>query len=244
MEKAYRRFLFPSHGVVFEVQLRQTDLWIWATENLRKEAQEALLEARMHIEGYIEANPEFMESHLPLPMDPTAPPIVREMLRAAKAAGVGPMASVAGAIAQFVGLRLLEQCSDVMVENGGDLFMRVTQTAVVAVYAGDSPLSGRVGLKIQHEDMPIAVCTSSATVGHSWSYGVADAAVVVANDAPLADAAATALCNMTRNKEALDKLLEWALEIDGVRGALIIVDDVMAAKGGIEIVPVDLTLSK
>ena len=127
---------------------------------------------------------------MPLPEDPLAPPLLRTMLSAARLAGVGPMASVAGAIAQAVGAALKPHSSSIIVENGGDCYLDMDEETTVGIYAGPrSPFSGKIGIRLTADVFPLGICTSSGTVGHSLSFGKADAVTVTARDAALADAA-------------------------------------------------------
>lgn len=114
--------------------------------------------------------------------------------------------------------------------------MGARRELLVGLYAGPSPLSGRLGLKIESGEMPVGVATSSATVGHSWSYGRADAACVVADDAALADAVATGLGNMVRTRADMERALEWAALVEGVRGALLVLGRTLAARGRMQLV--------
>lgn len=240
MERIYRRAVTRQRDwAAFAVRYKQTDLWIQADRDLRQEAEQALLEARMQVEGYARSHPSFLTAHTPLPVDPLAPPLVLWMLRAGQEAGVGPMAAVAGAIAQHVGERLLAHGKEVVIENGGDLYLRARRPLIVGVFAGGSPLSQRVGLKVGPGEMPAGIGTSSATVGHSWSYGSADAACVLAGDAALADAAATAVCNRVQGAKDLKAALEWGLKLSGVRGVLVIRGKLFAVQGVIELVPLE-----
>ena len=110
------------------------------------------------------------------------------MIFAAQAAGVGPMAAVAGALAEQVGQRLLKSTSEVIIENGGDIFIGARQILTVGVYAGGSPLSLKLGLRIDPAKGIRGICTSSGTVGHSLSFGKADAVCVLSDSCALADA--------------------------------------------------------
>jgi len=65
----------------------------------------------------------------------------------------------------------------------------------MSVYAGDSPLSGKLGAQIPAHFTPLGVCTSAGTVGPSINFGKADAVMVVCKDTALADAYATAISN-------------------------------------------------
>lgn len=230
-ERSYRRRVSPRGLVPFEVRVKETDLWILATRDLSQEALEEVLRLRHQLEGYIDSHPAFLSSYSPLPDDPLAPSVVRQMLAAALKTGVGPMAAVAGAIAEGVGSRLLQRSPEVVVENGGDVFIKARRPLRVAIYAGDSPLSMRIGLEIAPERTPLGVCTSSATVGHSESFGRADAVCVVARSCALADAAATALGNRVKGEEDLEGALEAAKGIEGVEAVVIVLRDKLALWG-------------
>src|SRR5690606_31347289 len=151
------------------------------------------------------------------------------MARAGNLAGVGPMAAVAGAFAEIVGFALLEYAPEVLVENGGDLFVKASEPVSVSIYAGKSPLSGKLGLLIRPEQTPLGICTSPGTVGPSFSKGQADAAVALSPSGPLADAAATALGNLVQGPGDLEAAVEQARHINGVTGAVLICGDRMAA---------------
>ncbi len=238
-ERTYRRAVSRHRGwSSFTVRYQQTDLWIQADRDLRAEAERILLEARIHVERYAGLHDGFLTSHSPLPADPRAPPLVMAMLEGGIAAGVGPMAAVARAIAQHVGEQLLLSCTEVVVENGGDIFIRARRPIRVGIFAGESPLSGKLAICVDHGAMPVGIATSSSSVGHSWSYGAADAACVVADHAALADAAATALGNRVRCASDLEPALAWVLGLEGVRGALIVIGTTMAAQGDVELVSV------
>jgi hypothetical protein len=157
------------------------------------------------------------------------------MYRAAEMAGVGPMAAVAGAIAEQVGRTLVEMSEEIIVENGGDIWLTLKAPAVIGLYAGRSPFSSKIGIMVKPEHTPMGICTSSATVGHSMSFGKADAVTICATDAALADAVATETCNRIRSEDDLATAIRFALSIEGVNGALAILGDTIAAMGEIEL---------
>ncbi len=239
-ERFYRERHRRAEWVVFRAQYQESDLWIRADRDLRQVAQDAVLTCRRHLEDYIARHPAFLHSLQPLPDDDHAPPVVREMLRASLAAAVGPMAAVAGAIAQAVGQRLKAQGSGAIVENGGDCYLDVTEDITMAVYAGPrSPFTNRLGLRFSVTDLPLGVCTSSGTIGHSLSFGRADAVTVVAPNAALADAAATRLGNVVQDPATINAALQLAAEIPGLAGVLILVNDRLGAWGNLELLPLD-----
>jgi ApbE superfamily uncharacterized protein (UPF0280 family) len=221
----------------FRVAVKETDLWVLACRDFSAEVRDLVIQERQQLEAYIVRYPDFLTSLVPRPEDPFAPPLVREMIEAAAAAGVGPMAAVAGALAAQVGRGLATLSPEVIVENGGDIYLAITQPATVALFAGKSPLSHRVGLNLDPALSPLGVCTSSATVGHSLSFGRADAACVLARSAALADAAATALGNRVQGPESVGKALEWVASLPEILGAVVIVGEKLGAWGQVELVP-------
>ncbi len=222
----------------FSARVKETDLWILAPRDLEAEAVDLIIKHRRGLESYIADHPGFAQALTPLPGDPLAPDLVKDMLAAGQAAGTGPMAAVAGAIAQAVGRDLAQLAGAVAVENGGDLYLDTGRDLSVGLGAGDSPISGQLALKIEAAKMPLSVATSSGTVGHSLSQGKADAAVVLAKGAALADACATALGNRVASAADLGPALDWVKQVPGVLGALVIIGSKLAAWGDVELEPV------
>ncbi len=237
----YRTWLRPGERLLaFRVVYRETDLAILAERDLSLEGLRVVREIRRPLEIYLREHPEFLTALKPLPVDPKAPEIVKRMLAAGRTARVGPMAAVAGAIAEAVGRRFLTEglTSQIVVENGGDVFLALKRSATVALFAGDSSLSGRLGLKISADLMPCGVCTSSGKIGHSLSFGRAEAVCVIARDTALADAAATALANLVKGRKSLKRVLALAEEIPGLLGVVVIAGGEIGAYGpAVELVP-------
>ncbi|MEW6142941.1 MAG: UPF0280 family protein [Chloroflexota bacterium] len=232
----YRDWVRDTDLVSFNVVVKETDLRIRARRNLRSKAQRSVIKHREPLEKYIAGHPVFLTTLEPYLVGVGTPAIVRRMARAATTVGVGPMAAVAGAIAEEVGKDLLEFSPEVIVENGGDIFMKVAKDRLVGVYAGDSPFTGKIAVRIRAEDTPIGVATSSGTVGHSLSFGKADAAMVLAASAYLADAAATALGNRVRSGVEIGIAIKWAQSIPGLLGVLVIKGGEMGMWGKVELV--------
>ncbi len=233
--RTYRHRVKGKGLVSFNVVVKETDLYIRASRNLKSKALKLVLKYRDTLERYIERHPSFLSSLDPLPVSDDAPHIVKSMLESARKAGVGPMASVAGAITEFVGTELLAFSPEVIVENGGDIFLKSLGKRIIGIYAGKSPLTGKIGLEIDGEDTPLGICTSSGTVGHSLSYGKTDAVVVLAQSATLADAAATAIGNLIKQPEDIPGGIELAKGIEGLKGLLIIKDDQVGLWGEVTI---------
>ena len=147
------------------------------------------------------------------------------------------MAAVAGAIAGRVGTDLLAHTPEVIVENGGDIFIKVNQPITIGIYAGVSPLSLQVGLQLSDIEKPFAVCTSSGTIGHSLSMGRADAVCVVADSCALADAVATAAGNHVHSKADIQAAVDFGKAVQGVKGMAVIVGDGLGIWGQLNLVP-------
>lgn len=236
--RTYRARVDPGRLVTFEVVHGETDLQISTLTDLRVQAAEAVGRVRADLEAYIAAHPRFAESFVPLPVEEHAPRIVQAMAEAAAAAGVGPMAAVAGAVAEAVARDLEAASREVIVENGGDLYLMGGTARRVLLLAGTSPLSGRLALEVAADSLPRAVCTSSGVVGHSVSLGRAHAVTVLAPSGALADAAATAAGNLVHGPADVERALDRALGIPGVSGVVVIAGEVIGARGAVTLVPV------
>lgn len=219
----------------YQVRVKETDLWVKTSGSFSEDIISYVLHLRYQLERYIEKSPDFATSITPVEEDELMPEIALLMSRAAKKAGVGPMAAVAGAISEMVGRMLSEKTGEVIVENGGDIFVNCRRDITVGIYAGDSPLSNKIGIKLKKSGMPAGVCTSSGTIGHSYSMGRADAVVILSASAALSDAAATAVGNRILSGKDIPAGIEAAKNIKGVTGALIIVGNRIGAWGQVEL---------
>lgn len=235
----YRQVTPASRLSFFSLKVKETDLWIGVnsdelTDGFLKSTEKFVWKLRKQVELYIDKHPVFRTTLEPVLIDPEAPECILSMIRAANQPRVGPMAAVAGMIAETVGHYLLKFYPEVIVENGGDIFIQVNQPAKVGIYAGSSPLSGKLALRIDPSKTPLGVCTSSGTVGPSLSMGKADAAVAISASVPLADAAATAIGNLVKTAKDMTAAMEFAQNIKGIDGAAIIFGDRFTAWGEIE----------
>jgi len=234
-KRTYRNAVTTDDLIKFEVMVKETDLLVRAERDLSRETRESVLKYRHQLETYIAMKPEFQKSLVPLVDDPHAPAIARQMIRTSQLAGVGPMAAVAGAMAESVSSDLLKLSNEVIVENGGDIYLATSKERTVGIYAGDSPLSFKIGITISPEETPLGICTSSGTVGHSLSFGTADAVCILSKSAALADAAATAVGNLILGKDDIELGLDRGKEIEGVLGTLIIVRDKVGVWGNMRL---------
>jgi ApbE superfamily uncharacterized protein (UPF0280 family) len=241
--RTYRALHRQDDLVHFRVAVKETDLDIGVrrrqySPELADWCEKLVMACRTPLEEYVKTDPDFVRSLSPYSPLPGAPAIARAMAEAGRAAGVGPMAAVAGAVAEEVGKTISRRSRDVIVENGGDIFIKSNSIRRIGIFAGQSVLSNRLALEIRPEQTPLGICTSSGTVGHSLSYGSADAVVILSPSTPLADAVATATGNMIKEYDDMEKAMHFAMSIEGILGALVIKKDKLAAKGRLKIVPI------
>lgn len=234
--RIYRQQHQKKGLVSFDITVNQTNLNIQAQSDLSQIAIKSVLECRNYIENYIDLYPEFATALKPLNPSGILPSVIREMIQAGIKANVGPMASVAGIIAQTAGESLGKFSSEIVVENGGDIFIKSDTDTVFGIYAKDSPFFMTTGIEVKKRSTPYGICTSSGTLGHSKSFGTADAATVLAASCPLADAVATALGNRVLSPDHIKSAIDWGKSIDGVEGMVIIKGQHIGLWGDLELV--------
>lgn len=234
--RTYRHTVSPQGLTTFEVVIRETDLQIAALSDLSQLAAELVSEARSQLEDYIAAHPHFAETYVPLDVEADVPPIVSAMAEAGRIARVGPMAAVAGAVAEFVARGLACQSNEVIVENGGDIFLIGAKDRTVALWAGEGVRG--IGVQVAGSSMPVAVCTSSGRFGHSTSLGSADAVAVIGASGAITDAVATALANRVHGADDVERALQAASHIHGVRGVVINAGGHVGVWGDVHLVPI------
>ncbi len=235
-ERFYRDILNHSGFERFQVRVEETDLLVIAEKNLKNEVETQAIKQRDIIKKYIKGHPEFYTSFSPVHCE-SDEEIIRLMCDSSRMTSTGPMASVAGAIAELIGRSILPLTSQVFIENGGDIFALMHRDFTVGIYAGNSPLSLKVGIRVSGGNFPVGIATSSGTVGHSFSYGKADAATVLSGSAAFSDGAATYFGNLVNANTIEKDLLERELEkFPFINGLLVIKGKEIFAWGQIELV--------
>jgi len=237
IRERFYRDISKTHGLKkFMVRVEETDLLVMAEKLLKKEVEEEVKKQRGIIKNYIRLHPEFYTSLSPIVCE-SSEGIIRLMCNSAMMTDTGPMASVAGALAEITGTKIMPFTKQVFIENGGDIFARMNRNFNVGIYAGKSPLSFKLGLKLAGGDLPTGIATSSGTVGHSFSYGKADAVTVISGSAALSDGAATYFGNLvTGNSIEKNKIETEIIKFPFIEGILIIKGTEIFAWGHIELV--------
>lgn len=234
-KRFYRDWVSAKDLYLTRIADKETDLQILTNKKIDRDfVKERVQGYRFAIENYIAKDRRFLTVLKPLAVELHAPAIIQEMSEASRKANVGPMAAVAGAIAQFLGKDLLRKgYKEVIVENGGDIFLKTTRTRLIGIYAGKAKLWNKLSLKIRPSDTPLGICTSSGIIGHSLSFGSADCVVILCKNACLADSVATATANLVRTKQDLGKAVDFAKSIRGVVAAAIILKNNLISWGKI-----------
>ena len=241
--RIYREKMNTGRFSPLVVREKESDLWIGISPEDRAIAEREIIaklrEIRSVLETYIRKHPVFFSSLHPLGIYEDDPPLIKAMKRASRAAGTGPMASVAGLVAEEMGKFILETCQprELIVENGGDIFLSVKDEIKLSVYAGNNLAFTRLGLLIPKNSGFLGICTSSGMFGHSFSLGKADSVTVVSRSCSYADAWATAIANSIKQASDVDEAME--LFRPEMKSLLCIKDDRLGIKGNMQIVPLN-----
>lgn len=235
-ERLYRAMQQSNDLITYQVIIDESDLMISSDLNAEKTVTHVLENLRIKIKNACQFIEGFEKSLIPI-SEKSDDPIIQHMIDVSRKVGVGPMAAVAGTISEQVVLKTinLTATKQMIVENGGDIYISSKKERNILIFAGASPFSNKIGIRIPKSYMPVGICTSAGTFGHSLSFGNADAVVVISKDTALADATATAIGNLVVNKEDINKGLAFGKTIEGIQGVLIIIADKMGAWGQIEI---------
>lgn len=227
----------------FTVSFRETDLWIGVnsaafTASLRQDCRIIAQDLYSDLDNYLRGDPGYQHALTPYSPRLTCPPVAAAMALAAQKANVGPMAAVAGAFAQEISTRLEQKhpITDIIIENGGDIYLRTTKPRRISIWAGASVLSNKLSIEIMPELSPLGICTSSGTVGHSLSFGQADAVTILAKNAAVADAYATAVGNMIKTFQDIKPALEYSATQPEITGVVIIAGDRLGVRGNVKLV--------
>ncbi|HQJ75441.1 MAG TPA: UPF0280 family protein [Bacteroidota bacterium] len=216
------------------IHIKETIANLICNDAIQNKIIEEVKTCREKIENYIKYDTNFLSSLKPIEINSSMPEIVKEMCLASEKVGVGPMATIAGAISHYAVKKILD-CNENfgIFDNGGDISIFTDREIIIGIYTGDAKIQN-IGLKIKPNDKIMGICTSSGIIGHSLSFGRAHAVTVLSYDTLLADAVATALCNECKVKDQI--LIEESLKkfyIDGIIGAIVIFDDYLGFIGDI-----------
>ncbi|MGC8977270.1 MAG: UPF0280 family protein [Candidatus Ratteibacteria bacterium] len=234
-ERFYRSLIEDKGFFKFEIRVEETDLLIMAKKNLKNEMKKEVIKQREILKSYIKKNPEFLYSFTPLISDEDDE-IIKLMSESSFLTKTGPMASVAGAIAEIIGKKFLKYSDEIIIENGGDIFAKMNKDFKVAIYSGNSPFSLKIGIKLKKREIPYGIATSSGKIGHSISFGDADAVCIISPSSAFSDGAATYFGNLVKGKIDKEIIMKEIKDFPFIEGIVIIREKEIFLWGNIEIV--------
>ena len=241
--RKYRETMRQGRFNSFVVSYKQSDLWIGVnpiecSDDLKFFVLEEIKKLWQKLEDFIDIHPQIKNSLIPIEIPRNSPPEITKMIECGNRAGIGPMSSVAGFLSEYIGKLIEEkfQPEEIIVENGGDIYLNVEDDITISIYAGNSPLSEKIAVKIPATKTPIGICTSSGKVGPSLSSGNADAVMIICEDTSLADAFATAFGNKVKTPADIESTLQETDKITEILSAIIICNDKIGIRGKFEIV--------
>lgn len=240
-ERTYRGEHFDSpQRRSFSVCHKKTDLWISVdrqsySEEMERFCVQTAAEMWHIMESYLANDTSYITSLVPYHPNGNAPEILKRMSAVADITGIGPMSAVAGACSEYIAQKLKERfgCKEIIIENGGDIYAELLTDTDIAVFAGQSPLSKKVGFTIPANISPIGICTSSGTVGPSLSFGKADAVMIICRDVMLADSYATAFANKIKTTEDIEPTMALIEKEPQIIAAIAIKDDKLGIYGSL-----------
>lgn len=235
-ERFYRQWTEREDLHQLWVVVEESDLYIYTSKEIKREfAEEIVRKYRNQIKDYIKQEKEFQTSLSPLEALPSAPDIVKDMCRFSSFADTGPFSAVAGAVARYVGEDILKLSPEVIVENGGDLFLKIEKDRTVGVFFYKGKEKQIIRFKIDPSKTPLGISSSSSRIGHSLSFGNADLSCVVADNAILSDACATLLGNLVKKREDVKEAFKRIQVIEGVRAAIVVFEGEISLWGDLEL---------
>jgi ApbE superfamily uncharacterized protein (UPF0280 family) len=246
--RIYRQQFNPDRFASFTLQYLETDLWVGVDhDSFHKEiaelARNEVVFLRKKLDRYIRNHPEFKTSLKPVKLKDEAPEEVKVMSLAGLRTNTGPMSSVAGMFALTVGEKIRHSfhIRELVIENGGDFFLFLKEDLLINIYAGNSPLSEKIGVVVPASETPCGLCTSSGTVGPSVSFGSADAVMVACYSPTVADAWATALANRVKSPADINTVLKYSEQFSEILSLVIICQDKTGIRGKFEVRFIDIS---
>lgn len=237
-ERFYRSIVRDANFLKYEIQVEETNLLVISKKNLKKEIKNEVLKQREILKNYIRENPEFLYSFSPI-ITKSKEEIIKLMSESSFLTKTGPMASVAGAIAEIIGKKFINISDEIIIENGGDIFVKMNRDFITGIYAGNSPFSMKIGIKLKKREIPYGIATSSGTIGHSLSFGDADAVVVISPSSAFSDGSATYFGNLIKGKIDGDMLTSQLKNFPFIEGIVIIRQKEIFLWGDIELISIN-----
>lgn len=231
----YQKNISTSGKYSCRLAYKYTELYITSDTDISGKLRGPLISFYEQLEKAIKENKEFEESLAPLKIDKSCPAAVRDMCRSAALFDVGPMAAVAGTICDTIAREVSGACSFLMIENGGDAYIKSENTVKASLFTGSRYFPENIDISIGPGSTPCGLCSSSGMIGHSFSMGKSDLVTVMSGSTAEADAAATAIANAVKTRSDVDRIMEKYTHHSHLKGLIILKDDRMAAWGDLQL---------
>jgi uncharacterized protein len=231
----YRNRIKKREKYNWHINYKYSDLLVSSDRDVSVRLGKAVREVYKLLESVIEVEPSFQKSLSPVNIKRHYPPIVKKMCREASIYNVGPMATVAGAVCDYIASELKHHCSNLIIENGGDVFIKSSRDIDVGVYSRNKDFTDKIYLRVKAKDTPCGICSSSGIFGHSLSMGKSDLVTVLSKSVISADGAATSIANRISNPDDINGIIEDYRKIKDIRGVLIIKGNKLGIWGNIEL---------
>jgi len=231
----YRILVDPKGKFSWKVKYKYSDLFIVSNQDISLKILPVLFDFYRIIEKFIESHPSFAKTFNPYTLSNDFPSIIKKMCTDSAVFNVGPMASVAGAVCEYLAGELSKNNPYLAIENGGDIYIKSSKDITAGLFVKNKYFKDNLKIKIKKKILPCGIAASSGTLGHSLSLGKADLAAVVCRSAILADSAATAACNMVKTKNDIEKVINHFKDFKEIEGLVLIKDDKIGLYGNIEL---------
>jgi uncharacterized protein len=238
----YRNSVSIKDKYFYRLRYKYTDIFITSDRDILKELEEPVTSFYSGIEGIISHDRTFMKSLEPVKEKQYYPGYIKKMCQASYRFGVGPMAAVAGAVCDRIAEKISGKCGFLMIENGGDVFIKSKKPVRIGLFSYNSFFSDRLNIVIGAKQTPCGICSSSGTMGHSLNLGKSDLVTVMAESATMADAAATAVANSVLENADIGRSVRLYKKYKEVKGIIIIKDDRIGIWGNLQLVKSDNNL--
>lgn len=233
----YRNRVRSRERYNYRVIYKYSDLLISSNKDIGERIREPLMEVYGQLEFCIERDPLFLKSLVPIEVKSYFPPIVKKMCQKASVFKVGPMATVAGAVCEYLAQALFNYCSRLIIENGGDIYIKTNRDIISDIFLKNKYFKDRIKLLIRAGSTPCGLCSSSGSFGHSLSLGKSDLVTVLAKSPISADGAATAIANKINTPADIQTNIEYFKDLDEIEGILIVKDSKIGIWGNLELAP-------
>ncbi len=236
-KSVYRRKIRNREKYNWRVVYKYSDILISSDSYVKDKIEKPLKEFYKLLELCIKRDPSFLKSLSPVKSKSYFPEIIKEMCDKSNIFNVGPMATVAGAVCEYLAANLSRCCSQLTIENGGDVYLKSKRDINAGAYLKNKYFKDKINLKIRKENTPCGLCSSSGKFGHSLSMGRSDLVVVLSGSAISADGAATAIANRISNSDDIPRTIDHYKKLNDVKGILIVKDSKVGIWGNLELVP-------